>query len=147
MFSNLLVILMPHCGNHLVFESDVHVCVVGTLYAACELMKKQQADILGCMVVIELKELNGIDKLKPHQVFSLLQYWGALQTDLGSGQALYWSEHGCTKKVNMLSASNKVCTKRWVLPVSPSANRKALHLQLMFFVISITYCLAIPVST
>ncbi|KAK5907999.1 hypothetical protein CgunFtcFv8_016094 [Champsocephalus gunnari] len=46
----------------------------GTLYAACELMKKQKADILGCMVVIELKELNGMDKLKPHQVFSLLQY-------------------------------------------------------------------------
>ncbi|XP_070833601.1 adenine phosphoribosyltransferase [Chaetodon trifascialis] len=46
----------------------------GTLYAACELMKKQQAEILGCMVVIELKELNGIEKLKPHTVFSLVQY-------------------------------------------------------------------------
>ncbi|TNN63950.1 Adenine phosphoribosyltransferase [Liparis tanakae] len=46
----------------------------GTLYAACELMKKQQADILGCLVVIELKELNGIDKLKSHPVFSLVQY-------------------------------------------------------------------------
>jgi len=37
-------------------------------------MKKQQADILGCLVVIELKELNGIDKLKSHPVFSLVQY-------------------------------------------------------------------------
>ncbi|XP_056292027.1 adenine phosphoribosyltransferase [Pseudoliparis swirei] len=46
----------------------------GSLYAACELMKKQQADILGCLVVIELKELNGIDKLKSHPVFSLVQY-------------------------------------------------------------------------
>uniref|UniRef100_A0A3Q3WM22 Adenine phosphoribosyltransferase n=1 Tax=Mola mola TaxID=94237 RepID=A0A3Q3WM22_MOLML len=46
----------------------------GTLYAACELMKKQQAEVLGCMVVIELKELNGRDKLKPHNVFSLVQY-------------------------------------------------------------------------
>ncbi|KAM9344779.1 adenine phosphoribosyltransferase [Symphorus nematophorus] len=46
----------------------------GTLYATCELMKKQQAEILGCMVVIELKELNGSDKLKPHSVFSLVQY-------------------------------------------------------------------------
>ncbi|XP_038593167.1 adenine phosphoribosyltransferase [Micropterus salmoides] len=46
----------------------------GTLYAACELIKKQQAEILGCMVIIELKELNGIDKLKPHSVFSLVQY-------------------------------------------------------------------------
>ncbi|KAM8737958.1 adenine phosphoribosyltransferase [Acanthopagrus latus] len=46
----------------------------GTLHAAIELMKKQQAEILGCMVIIELKELNAIDKLKPHSVFSLLQY-------------------------------------------------------------------------
>ncbi|XP_051280529.1 adenine phosphoribosyltransferase [Dicentrarchus labrax] len=46
----------------------------GTLHAACELMRKQQAEVLGCMVVIELKELNGIDKLKPHSLFSLVQY-------------------------------------------------------------------------
>lgn len=46
----------------------------GTLYAACELMRKQQAEIQGCMVVIELKDLKGSDRLKPHSVFSLLQY-------------------------------------------------------------------------
>ncbi|XP_071337718.1 adenine phosphoribosyltransferase isoform X2 [Trachinotus anak] len=46
----------------------------GTLSAACELMRKQRAEVLGCVVVIELKELNGSDKLKPHSVFSLLQY-------------------------------------------------------------------------
>ncbi|XP_069030792.1 adenine phosphoribosyltransferase [Embiotoca jacksoni] len=46
----------------------------GTLFAASELMRKQQADILGYLVVIQLKELNGADKLKPHQVFSLVQY-------------------------------------------------------------------------
>ncbi|XP_068183407.1 adenine phosphoribosyltransferase [Antennarius striatus] len=46
----------------------------GTLYAACELMRKQQAEVLGCMVVIELKELNGLDRLKPISVFSLVQY-------------------------------------------------------------------------
>ncbi|XP_022624760.1 adenine phosphoribosyltransferase [Seriola dumerili] len=46
----------------------------GTLFAACELMRKQQAEVLGCMVIIELKELNGSSKLKPHSVFSLLQY-------------------------------------------------------------------------
>nr|XP_020463209.1 adenine phosphoribosyltransferase [Monopterus albus] len=46
----------------------------GTLYAACELMRQQQAEVLGCMVVIELKELNGIDRVKPHSVFSLVQY-------------------------------------------------------------------------
>lgn len=46
----------------------------GTLFAACELMRKQKAEVLGCMVVIELKELNGKDKLKPHSLFSLVQY-------------------------------------------------------------------------
>ncbi|XP_077437185.1 adenine phosphoribosyltransferase [Vanacampus margaritifer] len=46
----------------------------GTLFAACELMKKQNAEIQGCMVVIELTELKGIDRLKPHSVFSLVQY-------------------------------------------------------------------------
>ncbi|XP_019959085.1 adenine phosphoribosyltransferase [Paralichthys olivaceus] len=46
----------------------------GTMYAAIQLMRKQQAEVVGCMVVIELKELNGIDKLKPHSVFSLVQY-------------------------------------------------------------------------
>ncbi|XP_007575582.1 adenine phosphoribosyltransferase [Poecilia formosa] len=46
----------------------------GTLLAACELMKRQQADIQGCMVVIELRDLKGADRLKPHNIFSLLQY-------------------------------------------------------------------------
>ncbi|XP_029376927.1 adenine phosphoribosyltransferase [Echeneis naucrates] len=46
----------------------------GTLLAACELMRKQQAEVLGCMVIIELKELNGIEKLKPLSVYSLLEY-------------------------------------------------------------------------
>ncbi|XP_028983106.1 adenine phosphoribosyltransferase [Betta splendens] len=46
----------------------------GTLYAACELMKRQQAQVLACLVVIELKELNGKDKLKPYPVFSLVKY-------------------------------------------------------------------------
>nr|XP_057913351.1 adenine phosphoribosyltransferase [Doryrhamphus excisus] len=32
----------------------------GTLFAACELMKKQGAEIQGCMVVIELTELKAI---------------------------------------------------------------------------------------
>ncbi|XP_013982086.1 adenine phosphoribosyltransferase [Salmo salar] len=46
----------------------------GTMYAACELMKKQNAEVMGCMVVIELKELNGVEKLKPNTLFSLVQY-------------------------------------------------------------------------
>lgn len=37
-------------------------------------MKRQQVEILGCMVVIELKDLKGLDKLRPHSVLSLVQY-------------------------------------------------------------------------
>ncbi|TSK20072.1 N-acetylgalactosamine-6-sulfatase [Bagarius yarrelli] len=44
----------------------------GTLYAACELLKKQRAQVLGCLVVMELKDLHGAEKL-PVPVFSLLQ--------------------------------------------------------------------------
>ncbi|XP_061825967.1 adenine phosphoribosyltransferase [Nerophis lumbriciformis] len=46
----------------------------GTLFAACELMKKRRAEVQGCLVVIELTELKGIDRLKPHRVVSLVQY-------------------------------------------------------------------------
>ncbi|KAG7468570.1 hypothetical protein MATL_G00144470 [Megalops atlanticus] len=46
----------------------------GTLFAACELMKKQKAEVLGCLVVIELRDLNGLERLKPNSVFSLVQY-------------------------------------------------------------------------
>ncbi|XP_056147611.1 adenine phosphoribosyltransferase isoform X2 [Lampris incognitus] len=46
----------------------------GTLNAACELMTRQQAEILGCLVLVELKDLNGAEKVKPHTVFSLVQY-------------------------------------------------------------------------
>ena len=46
------------------------------MFAAIQLMRKQEAEVVGCMVVIELKELNGIDKLKPHSLFSVVQYWG-----------------------------------------------------------------------
>ncbi|XP_068597317.1 adenine phosphoribosyltransferase [Brachionichthys hirsutus] len=46
----------------------------GTLYAACELMKQQRAEVLGCMVVIELKDLKGLDRLDPVGVFSLVRF-------------------------------------------------------------------------
>ncbi|KAF4110686.1 adenine phosphoribosyltransferase [Onychostoma macrolepis] len=46
----------------------------GTLYAACELIKQQKAEVLGCLVVIELKSLNGSEKLPSTPVFSLIQY-------------------------------------------------------------------------
>ncbi|KAM6916445.1 adenine phosphoribosyltransferase [Xenentodon cancila] len=46
----------------------------GTMHAACELMRMRAAEVLGCLVLIELKDLNGAATLGPHCVFSLLQY-------------------------------------------------------------------------
>lgn len=42
--------------------------------AACELMTKLQADILDCLVLIELSFLKGVEALKPFPLYSLLQY-------------------------------------------------------------------------
>ncbi|XP_028297207.1 adenine phosphoribosyltransferase-like [Gouania willdenowi] len=46
----------------------------GTLCAAWELLKQQQAEVLGCLVVIELLDLQGKNKVKPLPVFSLTHY-------------------------------------------------------------------------
>ncbi|KAK0143547.1 Adenine phosphoribosyltransferase [Merluccius polli] len=60
-------------GQKVVLIDDL-LATGGTLFAACELMKKQGAEILGCLVVVELNDLSGREKLKPHAVFSLIQY-------------------------------------------------------------------------
>ncbi|XP_067905982.1 adenine phosphoribosyltransferase isoform X2 [Heterodontus francisci] len=45
----------------------------GTLSAACDLLNQVGADILECLVVIEIKALNGIKKLNSVPFHSLLQ--------------------------------------------------------------------------
>ncbi|NXQ83872.1 APT phosphoribosyltransferase, partial [Nyctibius grandis] len=46
----------------------------GTMCAACELLKRLEAEVLECLVVIELKPLKGSEKLKSVPFYSLLQY-------------------------------------------------------------------------
>lgn len=60
-------------GQKVILIDDL-LATGGTLFAACALMHKQQTEVLGCLVVVELKGLNGADRLKPHPVYSLLQY-------------------------------------------------------------------------
>lgn len=64
------------CKTELLYVFRWYVCFIlkGTLFAACELMKKQRAEVLGCLVVIQLSDLGGADKLNPHTLFSLVQY-------------------------------------------------------------------------
>ncbi|XP_053904820.1 adenine phosphoribosyltransferase [Malaclemys terrapin pileata] len=60
-------------GEKVILVDDL-LATGGTMCAACELMKKLKADVLECVVVIELKSLKGAEKLKPFPVYSLLQY-------------------------------------------------------------------------
>lgn len=46
----------------------------GTVEACCKMIEECKATIVSCAFVIELKFLNGAEKLKPHPIFSLLQY-------------------------------------------------------------------------
>lgn len=46
----------------------------GTLFAARELLRKRKAEVLGCLVVIEMKDLKGAERLRPDPVFSLVQF-------------------------------------------------------------------------
>ncbi len=46
----------------------------GTLAAACKLIQKAGGKVLGCAVLVELMFLEGREKLRPHEVFSILKY-------------------------------------------------------------------------
>ncbi len=46
----------------------------GTLQAACELMEKVGAEVVGIAVVIELTDLKGRQRLAPHKVHALISY-------------------------------------------------------------------------
>ncbi|GCB70997.1 adenine phosphoribosyltransferase [Scyliorhinus torazame] len=61
-------------ANQKVIVIDDLLATGGTLAAACELLNKVGADILECLIVIEMKALNGIKKLGSVSVHSLLQY-------------------------------------------------------------------------
>ncbi len=46
----------------------------GTLEAACRLIEQAGAQVVSCAVLVELSFLNGREKLRPHEVFSLVRY-------------------------------------------------------------------------
>ncbi|NXG73919.1 APT phosphoribosyltransferase, partial [Baryphthengus martii] len=60
-------------GQKVVIVDDL-LATGGTMCAACELLKRLKAQILECLVVIELKSLKGSEKLKSVPFYSLLQY-------------------------------------------------------------------------
>uniref|UniRef100_A0A493TBR8 adenine phosphoribosyltransferase n=1 Tax=Anas platyrhynchos platyrhynchos TaxID=8840 RepID=A0A493TBR8_ANAPP len=60
-------------GQKVVIVDDL-LATGGTMRAACELVRRLKAEILECLVIIELKFLKGVEKLESVPFFSLLQY-------------------------------------------------------------------------
>lgn len=46
----------------------------GTVEACCKLVEKAGASVVACSFLIELKGLGGADKIKPREVFTLIEY-------------------------------------------------------------------------
>jgi adenine phosphoribosyltransferase len=46
----------------------------GTMQAGCKLIEKAGGAIVGCAFLVELAFLQGRDKLRPHEVFSLITF-------------------------------------------------------------------------
>jgi adenine phosphoribosyltransferase len=46
----------------------------GTMEASCRLIGKAGGQVIGCAFLVELDFLHGRDKLRPHEVFSLIRY-------------------------------------------------------------------------
>jgi adenine phosphoribosyltransferase len=60
-------------GAHVLLVDDL-LATGGTMHAACTLIEKAGGHIVGCAFLVELLFLKGRDKLRPHEVFSLIQY-------------------------------------------------------------------------
>src|SRR5438128_1592615 len=60
-------------GAHVLLVDDL-LATGGTMHAACTLIEKAGGHIVGCAFLVELLFLKGRDKLKPHEVFSLIKY-------------------------------------------------------------------------
>lgn len=60
-------------GHQVLLVDDV-LATGGTMQAGCRLIEKAGGQIAGCAFLLELNFLNGRDKLRPHEVFSLIRY-------------------------------------------------------------------------
>jgi adenine phosphoribosyltransferase len=61
-------------ANHRVLLVDDLLATGGTMQAGCQLIEKAGGRVAGCAFLVELSFLHGRDKLKPYEVFSLIQY-------------------------------------------------------------------------
>jgi len=62
-----------HKGSRVLVVDDV-LATGGTAKATCDLVEKMGGQVIECAFVVELGFLNGREKLKGREIFSLLQY-------------------------------------------------------------------------
>ncbi len=60
-------------GQRVLLVDDV-LATGGTMQAGCKLVEKAGGQVAGCAFLVELGFLKGAEKLRPHEVFSLLRY-------------------------------------------------------------------------
>lgn len=60
-------------GSHVLIVDDL-LATGGTVEAGCKLIEKAGGQVVGCAFLVELMFLKGRDRLKPHEIFSLIQY-------------------------------------------------------------------------
>lgn len=60
-------------GSRVLLVDDL-LATGGTVTAVIDLLKKQKANIVGVAFIVELKFLNGKDKLKDLPIYSIIQY-------------------------------------------------------------------------
>jgi adenine phosphoribosyltransferase len=62
-----------HQGQRVLLVDDL-LATGGTMLACCRLTEQVGAQVVGCAFLIELSGLRGAERLKPYEVFSLIQY-------------------------------------------------------------------------
>jgi adenine phosphoribosyltransferase len=60
-------------GSRVLLVDDL-LATGGTMAAGCKLVEKAGGRVAGCVFLVELTFLDGRNKLKPYEVFSLIQY-------------------------------------------------------------------------
>jgi adenine phosphoribosyltransferase len=60
-------------GAHVLLVDDL-LATGGTMMAGCKLIEKAGGKVAGCAFLVELTFLEGRERLKPHDVFSLIKY-------------------------------------------------------------------------
>jgi adenine phosphoribosyltransferase len=60
-------------GAHVLLVDDL-LATGGTMQAGCQLIEQAGGKIAACAFLVELTFLKGRERLRPHEVFSLIQY-------------------------------------------------------------------------